>query len=150
MDSLNTDVEDIRADIGEQTGTLSGAIESLTNEVGRIDDKADKTALADALAEAIDKTLIGQGYASIINGILSLGRENSNYSLKLDNNGLRLVSGETVVAYIVADDAIGSALKVENSVQSTIKLRTVDGKGSMGLVSTSVGNKGHVSLKAVR
>ena len=150
VDSLNTDVEDIRADIGEQTGTLSGAIESLTNEVGRIDDKADKTALADALAEAIDKTLIGQGYASIINGILSLGRENSNYSLKLDNNGLRLVSGETVVAYIVADDAIGSALKVENSVQSTIKLRTVDGKGSMGLVSTSVGNKGHVSLKAVR
>ena len=150
VDSLITDVEDIRADVEEQTGTLSGAIESLTNEVGRIDEKADKTALADALAEAIDKTLIGQGYASIINGILSLGRENSNYSLKLDNNGLRLVSGETVVAYIVADDIIGSALKVENSVQSTIKLRTVDGKGSIGLVSTSVGDKGHVSLKAVR
>lgn len=142
--------ENIYNELTSENEMLSENLASLVSRTTELEsNKADISRVDDVERLFDQNSLINLGYATIVDGLLSLQKLNSEYKLELDSNGLRLCKGNTTVAYIVADDTIGSALKVTNSVQSTIKLRTVDGVGSMGIIANSVGSHGHVTLKEV-
>ena len=141
-DVKNSSIEELNAfseQVTEDISTINNEIINLNNTDSNIQKFSE------------DNSLIARGFASIINGILTLQNADSNFSLRLDNEGLILLNGNTKVAYLVVDESLGSALKAENTIQSTIKLRTANGsKGNMGIVARTIGDTGHVSLKAVK
>ena len=150
QEDVEYSIEDVKNSSIEELNTFS---EQVTEDISTINNEIINLNNTDSNIQKFseDNSLIARGFASIINGILTLQNADSNFSLRLDNEGLILFNGNTKVAYLVVDESLGSALKAENTIQSTIKLRTANGsKGNMGIVARTIGDTGHVSLKAVK
>ena len=150
QEDVEYSIEDVKNSSIEELKAFS---DSVVGDISTIDDEITNLKNTDSNIQKFseDNSLIARGFASIVNGILTLQNANSNFSLRLDNEGLILFNGNTKVAYLVVDESLGSALKAENTIQSTIKLRTANGsKGNMGIVARTIGDTGHVSLKAVK
>ena len=150
QEDVEYSIEDVKNSSIEELNVFS---EQVTEDISTINNEIINLNNTDSNIQKFseDNSLIARGFASIINGILTLQNADSNFSLRLDNEGLILFNGNTKVAYLVVDESLGSALKAENTIQSTIKLRTVNGsKGNMGIVARTIGDTGHVSLKAVK
>ena len=150
-EDVDSSIADLRDIMVEETESLTSNIAAINGQLEVLDSKANITDVENYVEEKIaNSTLMGRGFASIIDKVLILKSTESKSNLKLNENGLILSNGDIAVAYIIADEDIGSALKVENSIQSTIKLKSADGLGNLAIIANSIGNKGHVTLKAVR
>lgn len=142
----------------------AGSSDSILAIVSEVDNKVEATkedivantqeiqlvkADVDDIAEDVSQELVKRGYAKITSApSVELGREGSVWKVVITNSAIQLQKNGSNVALLAQDpdNALETIMKSDNARLANIKLRSSDGRGTLGIVAQS---NGHVSLKEI-